>query len=116
MFPDTHCVPRLIDDVLPGLLCFVFVPAHHVDGPTWEEKHEALIFYQCELRDTYQGINTFLGYSHGCGSADSTVGPGDHERPSHDGHAQVLGLKVFRCRLISVPKGKQETKPLNRAR
>lgn len=31
-----HHIPRLIDDVHPGLLCFIFVPTHHVDCPTWK--------------------------------------------------------------------------------
>lgn len=33
----THRVPRLIDDVHPGIFCFVFVPTHHVDRPTWTQ-------------------------------------------------------------------------------
>lgn len=36
--PDnTHRISRLIDNVRPGLFCFVFVPTHHVDCSTWKQ-------------------------------------------------------------------------------
>lgn len=53
---------------------------------------------------------TSLGYGHGRRSANPTVGSGDHKRPSHNGHIQVFGLEVFRCRLVSLPEGPQKTR------
>lgn len=47
---------------------------------------------------------TLLCYSHGCCSADSTVGTSDHKGPSHHRHIQILRLKIFRCRFIALPK------------
>lgn len=37
---NTHRIPRLIDNNLPGLLCFIFVPAHHMDRPAFKQTHE----------------------------------------------------------------------------
>lgn len=38
-FETTHRVPRLVDNNLPGRLCSLFVPTHHVDSPTWKHTH-----------------------------------------------------------------------------
>lgn len=46
---------------------------------------------------------TSLGNSHGSHSADPTVGSSDHERPSYNGHIQVLRLKVLSCCFIALP-------------
>lgn len=69
-----------------------------------QTKHSTL--FSINIKCLAESITiTFLGYSHGCRLANPTVGSGDHKRPSHDGHIQVLGLEVFKCCLISPPKG-----------
>lgn len=118
---STHYIPRLPDDLCPGVFSFIFVPTHHVDRATW--KQDTSVHYihksiQFSVEKAYQWLSisfacTFLCYSHGSCFADATVGSRDHEGPPHNRYLQVPGLKVFRCCFISSPDGKGKWKMEN---
>lgn len=100
VFPDTLTISALASSALSLFLqtMWTLPPGN---------KTSAFIFYLCEVcnREHTCPVSTFLGYSHGSCSANSTVGSGDHKRPSHNRHIQILRLKVFTCCFVSLPGG-----------
>lgn len=106
VFPDAEIMSDFASSALSLLLHIMWtVPPGHNQiklylvsewGLWWENNSAAL--------------HTFLGYSYGCCFAYSTVSSSNHERSTHNRHVKVLGLKVFRCGLKSLPKS---TKNIN---